>query len=154
MFENQMFSTTHKAPYMDDIIRQQVQYNQLNQQNFYVQQPSLYDEYTKMINSLSQDEQVALMKNSDFNECRLAFEQNFSEYIANKFRSEFVMSKHGNEVMQTLMEKTKTAITSIKNEVQEEREQLRALSKLLQENPNLLSEIQNKIPQQNTESQN
>lgn len=140
-FSQSQFGASQQGGAKYEDFMRQFQINQLTQQNIYVQQNTLFDEYSKMLQELSPEEQTVLVKNQDYLNSRMAFEQGFSEFLATKFKDEYINTKGGDACMKNLMETTKSAIDKIKDEVKEERERLRTLSKLLQDNPNILDEI-------------
>lgn len=139
-FGQSPFGSQQSGPKYEDIMRQ-VQFNQMTQQNIYVQQNSAFDEYSKLLQDLTQEEQSILVKNEEYVNSRIIFEQGFSEFLASKFKDEYISTKGGESCMKNLMDTTKNVIGKIKDEVKEERERLRTLSKLLQDNPNILDEI-------------
>lgn len=100
------------------------------------------DDVSRVVSGLSQQEQMMLSENEEFIQAKSIFDRAFLDYLQDKCKIEFAQTQYGQQVSQNLLDKTNLAVSSIREKGREELERINRLSKLLEQNPDLLSKLE------------
>lgn len=115
------------------------QYNQYNQVN--VVQHDRFREVRNKIDSLSVEEKELLSQDKSFMDANNNYESELLLYICDRFRDEFNNSPKGIELINNLSKHTDNALDVIKDNMANERQQMREFQELLKQNPELLKQL-------------
>ncbi len=115
------------------------QYNQYNQVN--VVQHDRFREVRNKIDNLSVEEKELLSQDKSFMDANNNYESELLLYICDRFRDEFNNSNKGIELINNLSKHTDNALDVIKDNMANERQQMREFQELLKQNPELLKQL-------------
>lgn len=133
---------------LDDLRRQyekqmsQLQYVQQQQQQ--ARPNSVLEEMNAEILSLSQEEREMLAQNETYVSARQIYEASFMEFLGNKFAGEFVTGE-GKGAADNMLQTIRQIKTVIQNEARDKKRKLDALSKLMEEDPDIASKVKEMI---------
>lgn len=134
------------SPYGVDITKMQQQlasqYNQIN--NYQIINSDKYNEIQKIIASLSIEEKTELAKDEEFILYNQQYEQGLLSFIASQFRNQFNSTPEGSKCLDNLDKVLNTKVKDIKKTLDEERLQMKELSELIKNNPELLDQLKSK----------
>lgn len=108
------------------------------------QQVTAIDRVTEIVSGLSQEEQMHLANSEQFSSAKALFDRTFLDFMQNKYKQEFMNTQRGQQVAQNLLDTTNGVVGSVREQSRLEREKLSRLTRLLEDNPNLLNELEAK----------
>lgn len=125
-----------------DPIRAAAQINQFNNYNVVPQQLSLLDEVRNKLTSLTQDELISLNSMPEFASTFAIYKAGLQDYVMNKFAYEYANTDKGKSEVAQVNAVIDSNLGIVRERAREEKEKLSKLSRLLEENPELIKQLE------------
>ena len=138
MFNNSPFGQNPLQPTVD--IQTAIRYQQQLQGQ---QQKTVIDEVQEKLQAIPVDDREYLFKDEQFLYAKQIYEASFQDFLASKFKQEFASTQTGNKAATELLNAITASAQRIEADRKSEREKLAKLSKLLEQNPKLLEQLEN-----------
>lgn len=125
-----------------DLMRAASQINQFNNYNVVPNQTTILDEVRNKLTSLTSDELISLRNMQEFAVTFETYQAGLQEYVMNKFAYEYANTDKGRSELTQVNSVIDTNIGIVRERARQEKEKLSMLSKLLEENPELIKQLE------------
>lgn len=140
LFPNSNSSNPY-ANILQDPIKLASQINQFNSYNVDSRQ-NIIDEVRTKLTSLTQDEFESLRNTQEFSRAFTIYQTGLQEYVMNKFAYEYTNTDKGRAEISQVNTIIDNSIEVVREAAKREKEKLSKLSRLLEENPDLINQLE------------